>query len=131
MNHFTKLCCLIFLSVSGVAYAVNPCPMPNRPVLVSVSSPTFTLKLPVASGTGYSWFLQMRENTKITPVSKSYQAADKSVPGSWGCETWVFKAAPEAFTVPQYTFLTMVYARPWEEQPAKTANLKIYFEGAH
>jgi inhibitor of cysteine peptidase len=83
--------------------------------VVTSDQPEFVIKLKSNPTTGYSWFLRDYNFELIVPISHVFEPAeDKKLLGAPGYETWIFKAKPAAFVVPQQTSIRFVYARPWE-----------------
>ena len=130
-NKFYALLAAILLSVVMVAQAADNKPTaqnftdPNKAIILKPDQTTFMLKLKSNPTTGYSYFLLHYDSNIITPVSRTYHAPEKSMPGAGGYEEWEFKAKPEAFTVPRATVITLVYAKPWEVQNPTSVNFKI------
>ncbi len=87
---------------------------PNKVVLVSKKSRTFSINLRSNPTTGYSWVLvDNYDQELIKPVSHKFHAPDSKLIGAPGYETFTFKIDNDGFRVPQKTQITFQYVRPW------------------
>jgi predicted secreted protein len=101
---------------------------PNKSIVVTKTTPTFTIKMQSNPTAGYSWFLKEIDYQLITPVSRAYHADQTKRIGAGGYEEWVFKATPHAFDVPHLTNITLLYARPWDLQNAQGSNFRVVIQ---
>lgn len=103
---------------------------PSKAIIVTKSSPSFTITVQSNPTTGYSWFLKGYTTNLLVPVENKFYppqqtGSDKLVVGIPGYEEWTFRAKPEAFVVPQLASVTLIYLRPWDEQSSHITNFKV------
>ena len=96
----------------------------TKAIQVVRSSPVITLKLKSNPSTGFSWFLVGYDHGLLVPISRVFVPPTKEMPGAPGYEIWRFGVSPHAFVVPQMTYITLRYLRPWVV-PANARKLKF------
>jgi predicted secreted protein len=101
---------------------------PQKPIVVSKSSPIITVKLKSNPTTGYSWYLTKYDSMLIEPLSGSYIRPVSQLAGAPGYILWKFKVKPAAFTVPVITRISLIYARPWDLTDATSNQLVVVTE---
>ncbi|MCK4609242.1 MAG: protease inhibitor I42 family protein [Gammaproteobacteria bacterium] len=113
-----------FLSLNSLALASN-FSNSNKPIPVTKSNPSFSLKLKSNPSTGFSWYLIDYDKNLLQPVRHKYYAPDSKLAGAWGYEEWTFRVKPEGFTVPQVINLQLAYIRPWDVSTYKPTTFKV------
>jgi len=100
----------------------------TKPVQVNKKAPVVTILLKSNRTTGYSWFLKSYDRHLLTPMSASYVAPNKKMPGAPGYAVWKFHVRSNAFIVPRVTHIVMLYARPWSLEQASEHTLKLVIQ---
>ncbi len=103
---------------------------PDKPIMVSKSSATFSIVLESNPTTGYSWFLVKYDSNLIVPVSRKYYPLNTKLIGAGGYEKWVFRVKPTGFVVPQVIFIQLAYTRPWNLENYKPVTFKVVTYGS-
>lgn len=103
-----QICCAVALA------ADENITDPNKPIVVTKSSPKVIIKLKSNPTTGYSWFLKDYDPRLLVLVKHSFQAPTQKMPGAPGVEIWNFRLNPPAFFGPHLLEIGFVYARPWD-----------------
>jgi|WetSurMetagenome_2_1015567.scaffolds.fasta_scaffold139036_2 inhibitor of cysteine peptidase len=103
-----------YCSFFGLCHA-NNAPIVDSQIVVQKSAPTFTILLKSNPTTGFTWILKDYDSKLIQPIGKAYIPSPKSkkLIGGGGYQKFVFTVHPKAFDTPQTTFITLIYARPW------------------
>jgi inhibitor of cysteine peptidase len=130
--------CLMFailaaFSVAAIAQTPGTKSSPNPTVVVTdkdnegqvsiAKGGTVVVRLPVTSGTGYSWALAQNGAPQLKPLGKSSMEKPKDLkPGATQIQVFHFTAATAGSTT-----LEFHYARPWEKNaaPAKTFQVRV------
>lgn len=97
----------------------------SKPIHVTAENTEFTINLQSNPSTGYTWFVAGYSSDLIEPVSETYIAPDKNMPGAPGIEQWVFRVKAEAFIVPHKLIIKMSYSRPWESRSGQYKRIRI------
>ena len=126
---------LAFLCGAGISAAAADSTVTftdsKKTVMLLPDHARFTITLKSNPTTGYSWVVRRYNSRIIKPVGHQYHAPNSKLLGAPGYETFEFKASHKAFNVPQKTYLTLEYVRPWEAKVpgAETLTFTIITSG--
>lgn len=81
---------------------------------------TLKIELNYTAGTGYSWFLENKEEVKILDSTNVEFFANNNLIGGSGTEIWSFVATEKGTCT-----LSFVYKRPWENSIAEKKEFVI------
>lgn len=98
---------------------------PQKPLLVHINHPDFSIRLKSNLTTGYRWYLKAYNAKLVDPIGHNVRLTPTKQVGVPQISSWRFQLKPEAFVVPQVTYITLVYRRFWEQKPAKVASFVI------
>lgn len=97
----------------------------SKAIVVKKTSPSFDIILQSNPTTGFTWSLKNYDSQIIKPVANKYFPPKNGLIGSAGYDKWTFMVKPGGFVVPQTTSITLIYARPWDQQSAQATNFKV------
>jgi inhibitor of cysteine peptidase len=97
----------------------------QKSIVVKSSQPSFTVTIQSNPTTGFSWFLKSFDPTLIKPIKRTFHPIKNGLLGSGGYEEWTFYVRALAFTVPQSTSITLMYARPFDLDSAQLTTFKV------
>lgn len=83
----------------------------------------FFFSLPANPTTGYQWFIQSYDKSKLAFHHSEYKASTPGLIGSGGVERFYFYVTDK--TSPLDTYLVLKYARPWEKENSKPQNVHL------
>lgn len=127
------VCILAAFSVAAIAQTPTTKSPPSPTVVVTdkdnggqvsiAKGGVVVVRLPVTSGTGYSWAVAQNGALQLKPLGKSsMEKPNDPKPGATETQVFRFKAVAVGSTT-----LEFHYARPWEKNtpPAKTFQARI------
>jgi inhibitor of cysteine peptidase len=108
MTRLTTLATLLLIGGNRNTGKVA-CPPPAASYALRLGA-RITISLPSNPSTGYAWAWENRGKvTTIDSSGWSFRSDRPGMPGSGGCETWIFRAKARGTDT-----LRMVYRRKWE-----------------
>ncbi len=114
LNKFAVIFLAFFAFTAHATTAPKSYTDATKSIMVTQSTPEFTIALASNPTTGYTWHAQHYNANLLKVVTHRFQPSTSTLVGAGGTDIWTFKVKPEAFSAPHVMKINMLYARPWD-----------------